>query len=91
MIIWYLLPSNATGTTDSGARAIAVLSPDQDRDGDTEDAQEAQAKKKLYFNPAYFEPEMLQVLRVPRLLIIHVIQKNNALRLIIYFLLKDVW
>ncbi|XP_069943489.1 serine-rich adhesin for platelets isoform X1 [Cherax quadricarinatus] len=48
------------GPSDSGARALAVLSPEEGTEAVTGDVQEAQAKRKLYFNPAYFEPEMLQ-------------------------------
>lgn len=45
----------------SGARAMGVVSPVEEREGGPDDIHAAQAKRKLYFNPAYFEPEMLQV------------------------------
>ncbi|XP_042210800.1 uncharacterized protein LOC121858418 [Homarus americanus] len=48
------------GTSESGARALGVLNPEGGCDGVQREVQEAQGKKKLYFNPAYFEPEMLQ-------------------------------
>ncbi|XP_071537928.1 uncharacterized protein sha [Panulirus ornatus] len=49
-----------TAPGNSGARAIAVLSPEDDPEAAPGEGQDAQAKKKLYFNPAYFEPDMLQ-------------------------------
>ncbi|XP_037783461.1 LOW QUALITY PROTEIN: uncharacterized protein LOC119579615 [Penaeus monodon] len=44
----------------SGARAVGVVPPVEQREGGPDDIHAAQAKRKLYFNPAYFEPEMLQ-------------------------------
>nr|XP_045624756.1 uncharacterized protein LOC123774467 [Procambarus clarkii] len=46
--------------SERGVRALSVLSSEEGTEGNLGGIQEAQAKKKLYFNPAYFEPEMLQ-------------------------------
>ncbi|KAK7075184.1 hypothetical protein SK128_011134 [Halocaridina rubra] len=43
---------------EGGSRHVNINNPEGN--GTPADIQAAQAKKKLYFNPAYFEPDMLQ-------------------------------